>query len=156
MTDPIVKLEVFLSDDKKYIFARCCIIFESVTIGDFDQIVLGKTMVGAFEDLNFRLGGLRSIDCESDSLESALSSLIGSDVRCSCLPLGIETFDGDIGAFFNVMGKSYIVLKPWGEKNIFTENLIISHYRSLIALSIENLKRQMSDLESAFNERGDW
>jgi hypothetical protein len=152
MTDPHVKVDVFLSEDKRYIFTRCCFIFESITIGDFEQIILGKNLIGVLEDLIFRLEEYSSIDCEPDKLEETLSSLINNDIRHSCLPLGIEAFDGDTGAFFSVAGDSYIVLKPWGRNNIFTEKMSISHYLDIITLSKKILASKIHDLQNEINE----
>lgn len=152
MTDPHVKVDVFLSEDKRYIFTRCCFIFESITIGDFEQIILGKNLIGALEDLIFRLEKYSSINCEPDKLEQTLSSLINSDIRHSCLPLGIEAFDGDMGAFFSVAGDSYIALKPWEKNNIFTEKMNISHYLDTIILSKKILASRIHDLQTDINE----
>jgi hypothetical protein len=152
MTDLHIKVDVFLSEDRRYIFTRCCFIFESITIGDFEQVILGKNLIGALEDLIFRLEEHTSIDCEPDKLEQTLSSLIKSDIRHSCLPLGIEAFDGDMGAFFSVAGDSYIALKPWGKNNILTEKMSISHYLDIITLSKKILASRIHNLQTDINE----
>lgn len=138
-----VKTDTFWSDDKKYLFARCCFIFESVTIGDFEQVMLAKNLVDSLENLTFRLEKWNLINCKPDKFEPTLSSLIDSDIKKSCLPQGVEAFDGDIAAFFNITGQSVLVLKPWGETKLFCENISLDEYRAEIILSMEALKKQL-------------
>lgn len=146
MTYPLIELEVDLSIDQRYIFSQCRFFFETVVVGDYEQVVLAKILLSAFEDLVFRLDRLELVACSQDDMEDAICSTLQRDMKNSCLPLGVESFDGDQAIFVNVSGQSFILIKPWGACKVFSERLSVSQYRSSIVSAINILKRRMETL----------
>ena len=59
MKKVFVQLDTFLSNDRKHIFSRCQFVFASTTVGDFDQVTLTNSLIGAFEDVITRLNKYR-------------------------------------------------------------------------------------------------
>ena len=126
-------------------FRNAGFFFETVVVGDYEQVVLAKILLSAFEDLVSRLDRLELVACSQDDMEDAICSTLQRDMKNSCLPLGIESFDGDQAIFVNVSGQSFILIKPWGGK-VFSERLSVSQYRSSIVSAINILKRRMEPL----------
>ncbi|OZY30301.1 hypothetical protein [Pseudomonas lundensis] len=104
MTYPLIELEVDLSADQNYIFSQCRIVFNSVVVGGFEKIVLAKNLLAAFEDLVSRLDGLKLVACSPENIENTLFFILQCDMKNSCLPLGVESFDGDESMFVDVLG----------------------------------------------------
>ena len=143
MKEPIIKLDVELSTDRQYVFSRCEFVFGSVNVGDYEQLMLAKSLLLALEDLVVRMNNFEPIECAMDDLENVLSNTIREDIRNSCLPLGVEAFDGDEAVFVDVHKKSFIIIKPWASTTCFTEELSISQYCSMIETSIDELKEKL-------------
>lgn len=144
---PFAKLVTFLSDDRKHLFSRCQLEFASTALGDFDQIVLTNALVGAFEDLSFRLTKYKPVRCNARNLHDQFTGLLQEDIRSSCLPIGIETFDGDLAAFFIVDGAERLVIKPWGARIPSIESASLDQYKnqiSAIVVELGNQKRRLT------------
>ncbi|MDX3933957.1 hypothetical protein [Stenotrophomonas sp.] len=141
------KLVTFLSGDRKYLFSRCEFEFASTTLGDFDQIVSTNALVGAFEDLNVRLTKYKPVHCKARNLHDQFRGLLHEDIRRSCLPIGIETFDGDLAAFFIVDDAECLVIKPWDAEILTVESASLNQYKnqvSAVMVELENQKRSLT------------
>lgn len=147
MTTSFVKLDTFLSNDRKHIFSRCQFEFTSTTIGDFDQIILTNTLIGALEDLTARLKKYKLVNCNSDNIDNEFTALTENNIRNSCLPIGIESFDGDLAAFFVIEDVEKMALKPWNSKNLSFESISLNQYKNKIAaitMKLKNQKRRLT------------
>lgn len=141
------KLVTFLSDDRKYLFSRCQFEFASTALGDADQIVSTNALLGAFEDLNVRLTKYTPVRCKARNLHDQFTGLLQEDIRRSCLPIGIETFDGDLAAFFSVDDAECLIMKPWGAETLSIECASLDQYRnqiSAIMVELDNQKRSLT------------
>ncbi|WP_339533376.1 hypothetical protein [Pseudomonas mucidolens] len=146
MTASFVKLDTFISFDRKHILSRCQFNFTSVTIGDFDQITMTNTLVGSFEDLIDRLSKYKSINCNLGNVHNRFTSFLEADIRNSCLPIGVESFDGDLAAFFVIGDVDVMLLKPWGAKKISFESISLAQYKNEIAVITSELVKQKNHL----------
>ncbi|OPB32866.1 hypothetical protein [Pseudomonas fluorescens] len=147
MKIPFVKLDTFLSNDRKYIFSRCQLEFTSTTIGDFDQITLTNTLIGAFEDLAARLSKYKLKACTLNNVEDEFIGLLEKNILNSCLPIGVENFDGDQAAFFVIENMERMILKPWGAKTLSFEIISLDDYKKEIAAittKLESQKRRLT------------
>ncbi|MFJ7885650.1 hypothetical protein ACIQYF_19570 [Pseudomonas sp. NPDC096917] len=135
-----MQLDTFLSNDRKHIFSRCQFVFASTIIGDFDQVTLTNTMIGAFEDIITRLNKYKVKKCTLNNLSRELISLVSQNIRNSCLPIGIESFDGDQAAFFIIENEEIMALKPWNSKNISVEKITLFQYKHEIIKITKKLK----------------
>ena len=146
MKEVFVQLDTFLSNDRKHIFSRCQFVFASTIIGDFDQVTLTSTMIGAFEDIITRLNKYKVKKCTLNNLSRELISLVSQNIRNSCLPIGIESFDGDQAAFFIIENEEIMALKPWNSKNISVEKITLFQYKHEIIKITKKLKNQKKRL----------
>lgn len=146
MTSPTLNIDVFQSNDKEHLFSHCCFVFKTVTIGDFEQVVLAKSLVAALEDLIGRLDHYTPVSCTSNSVEATFSLIIERDTPNALLPFCVESFDGDRATFLDISGESFLIVKPWNEHSLYLEKLSISQYRSAIVSGLSILKQRMHDL----------
>lgn len=142
MTASFAKLDTFISNDRKYIFSRCQFEFTSTTIGDFNQVILTNTLIGAFEDLTARLKKYKLTTCNSGNVESEFTTLLEDNIRISCLPIGVENFDGDLAAFIVIEDMERMILKPWDSKTLSLEIISLDQYKNEIAAITTELKNQ--------------
>ena len=143
MKKVFVQLDTFLSNDRKHIFSRCQFVFASTTVGDFDQVTLTNSLIGAFEDVITRLNKYRVKKCTLNNLSRELISLVSQNIINSCLPIGIESFDGDQAAFFIIENEEIMALKPWNAKNISVEKITLSQYKNEIIKITKALKNSL-------------
>ncbi|MQT32532.1 hypothetical protein GHO25_18885 [Pseudomonas sp. FSL R10-1350] len=146
MSKSFVRLDTFLSNDKKHIFSRCQFVFPSTTIGDYNQTTLTNTLIVAFEDLTTRLNKYHLKKCTLKNINTELPLLISHNIRNSCLPIGVESFDGDQAAFFLIEHEEKIALKPWNSNSITLENLSLLKFKHEIIITTEKLKKQKTFL----------
>ncbi|MNF76957.1 hypothetical protein D3C76_1066620 [compost metagenome] len=147
MAASFVKLDTFLSSDRKYIFSKCQFEFTSTTIGDFDQIILTNTLIGALEDLTDRLNKYKRTTCNSDNVENEFTAILENNIRNTCLPIGVENFDGDLAAFFVIEDVEKMILKPWGVNTLSFESISLDQYKNEIAaitIELKNQKRRLT------------
>lgn len=142
MTASFAKLDTFLSKDRRYIFSRCQFEFTSTTIGDFNQVILTNTLIGALEDLTVRLKKYKLTTCNSGNVENEFITLLENNIRISCLPIGVENFDGDLAAFIIIENVEKMILKPWNSKNLSLESISLDQYKSEITAITTELKNQ--------------
>ncbi|WP_339483682.1 hypothetical protein [Pseudomonas sp. RL_5y_Pfl2_73] len=121
--------------------------FTSTTIGDLYQIILTNTLICALEDLTTRLNKYKLTACNSDNVENEFTALLENNIRSSCLPIGVENFDGDLAAFFVIENVEKMILKPWGAKNLSLESISLGQYKNEIAaitIKLEDQRRRLT------------
>lgn len=143
MKYPIVEIGINLSTVGDYLFSQCRFVFRSVTVGDYEQIVLAKNLLLSLEDLVARLDNTCAEECPAEEMNDRLDQIIKHDIRNCCLPLGIESFDGDQAAFFKLLDENYIAIRPWGS-SLFIEKLDPSQYRETINNNISYLRERIT------------
>lgn len=146
MTASFIKLDTFLSNDRKHIFSRCQFEFTSTTVGDFDQIIMTNSLIGALEDLTARLNKYKLTRCDPDNVHNKFIDFVENNIRSSCLPIGIENFDGDLATFFVIEDAECMILKPWGAKSLSLENIGLTQYKNEIAAITKELENQKKHL----------
>ena len=143
MKYPIVEIGINLSTVGDYLFSQCRFVFQSVTVGDYEQVVLAKNLLLSLEDLVARLDKACAEECSTEEINNRLDQIIKHDIRNCCLPLGIESFDGDQAAFFKLLDENYIAIRPWGS-SLFIEKLDPSQYRETINNNISYLRERIT------------
>lgn len=146
MTASFAKLDTFISNDKKYIFSRCQFEFTSTTIGDFNQVILTNSLIGALEDLTVRLKKYNLKTCSSANVENEFTTILEKNIRSSCLPIGVENFDGDLAAFIIMEDVEVMILKPWNSKTLSLEIISLDEYKNEIIAITTKLKNQKRHL----------
>lgn len=109
--------------------------------------MLAKNLLADFEDLVARLDGLKLVACSPENIENTPFFILQCDMKNSCLPLGVESFDGGEAMFVDVLGRSFILINPWGGSKVFSERLSVSQYRSFMVSAINILERRMEGLK---------
>ena len=143
MKYPIIEIGLNLSTVGDYLFSQCRFVFQSVNVGDYEQIVLAKNLLLSLEDLEARLDNVCVEECFAEEINDRLDLVIKHDIRNCCLPLGIESFDGDKAAFFKLLGEHHIAIRPWGS-SLFIEKLDPLQYRDTINNNISCLRERIT------------
>lgn len=164
MNSPEVKCEKFRAGE--YDFVNCCLVFEAGVIGDFDQAVLMGSFILAARDLIDRMSTGREVvfkdgvgvssafnalyDCIWNDDFNSISGLLadGSDVADAkdsvAIPIGIESFDGEMAFEFRIGREEVFAWRDWSSKEVKWTGLGRRRVEELFRAVVLDLERNQS------------
>ncbi|WGS44532.1 hypothetical protein LFL97_28490 [Burkholderia sp. JSH-S8] len=164
MNSPEVKYGTFRAGEHD--FVNCCLVFEAGVIGDYDQAVLIGSFILAARDLVERMSAGRDVvfkegvsvssafnalyDCIWNDDLSSISGLLanGSDVADAkhsvAIPIGIESFDGEMAFEFRIGGEEVFAWRDWSSKEVKWTGLGRRRVGELFRAVVFDLERNQS------------
>ncbi|MFJ4344024.1 hypothetical protein [Pseudomonas sp. NPDC089401] len=152
MTQLKARIETFRSADGDSVFAQCCFTFETLTVGDFDQLMVAGSLNVAFLDLFNRIKAKEPIHLTTKQLEDELKAL-EEDLQNYDLPTGVESFDGEFVSLVIVDGNERLAVRPWGEKKAMLMDISQDNYMAFMYETRETLVEQCKKLGLALDNQ---
>lgn len=133
-------IKTFFSNDNDYLFCNCCLFCDEYVIGDFEQTVLADALKLSLDDLLIRLANSSLIKVNYNEVNTVFDSL-SENIYNSCLPIFIESFDGDFGILCSINDVDYLVIKKWNSSKLINVKMKKKDYITSIQNAIDELSK---------------
>lgn len=139
------KIDLFNSDDGKYVFCNCCLLLGNVTVGDKDQVMVAGNLQLSLDLLLEKLNSLCVLICDKKDVQKILREC--PTYESNVLPNAITAFDDYFGIFLKIENVEYLVLKLydgvlgiWDNGNLVCVEITKSNYLQVVSAALKELE----------------